>query len=457
MKKQTLARFVLINYLCLLIVLLSGVWITNSYTSARVGRILSWVNDDRIMNAFEIYDENGAAAYYKALREIKDYSVAYFIILSPNDIIMDEQGSPYTIGYQISEKDANNLIHDPDTYAFYPGDSQDIVIVKLVGNEMRSLINSVMIKAWGTYSAAVVFTLYLMTRSTSLRVLRPVESLIEAVSQVGDGNYEIAADFEAPHELGKLKDALLAMSEKIQEENRLRTQSEEDRRQLVLNISHDIKTPLTNIRGYSETALARWGDENDALKTHLEIILNNSVKADLLLKNLFELSRIEHIGFLPNFTETDIGEVLRQILSAYIPELEAANIEYNIDLPHCPMNCVIDEALIWRAFSNLLDNSIRYAGGVETPMLSVTLRKKEPGQIMITVSDNGPGIPDALQEQVFKPFITADVSRNRSIDGTGLGLAITRAIIEKHRGTVAINKEIRTGACFVILLPCAIT
>lgn len=453
MKPNTLTRFFLFNYLLLLAVLLAGVWITNSYSSEKVNEVLSWVSDDRIMNAFDIYEADGAQAYFDTLKTIKDYDVEYFLILSANGTVLDQCASQYVTGHQFPEKDANGLINDPDTYAFYPGETQDIVIVKLKGNEMQSRINRVMIQAWGAYSAGVVLMLYFMTRITSRRVLQPVERLIHAVREVGDGQYEIQADFEAHHELGQLKEALLAMSAKIQEENRLKALSEQDRRQLVLNISHDLKTPLTNIRGYAETALAKWGKTDEQLENHLQIILNNSVRADTLLRNLFELSRIENVRFAPALTEQDVCETVRVILSRYVPEFEAAGILYDIEIPSDPIPVMIDETLFGRAMSNLLDNSIRYLAGVPSPAIRVVMTRYERNQALIVLADNGPGIPMELREQVFKPFVTADFSRSRTVDGTGLGLAITRAIIEKHRGSVSVVDADAPGAVFRILLP----
>ncbi len=453
MKQHTLTRFFFFNYLCLLVLLLAGVWLANSYSSTQVDQVLSWVDDDTIMNAYPTYESGGAEAYLKAIRKSSDFSVEYFVILSSEGNVLDGFGSAYPKGYHFPEKEAKRLINDPDTYAFYPNETDEIVIVKLVGNQMKSRINGIMIRAWGGYSFGVVLLLFLLTRITAKRVVRPIESLTDAVRKAGDGQYEIHADFEARHEVGHLKDALMSMSLKIQEENQLRAASEEDRRRLVLNISHDLKTPLTNIRGYSETALAKYGDSDETLKNYLTIILNNSLKADTLMRNLFELSRLENAGFLPDLVTHDFGETLRQILSAYVPELEAAGIAYDFEIPSEPMRMKIDEALIRRALSNLLDNSIRYLAGVPDPLLQITVSPKPDQRVSLMVTDNGPGIAEELREQVFKPFITADASRSRSQDGTGLGLAITRAIFEKHLGTIAIRELASPGVCFEILLP----
>lgn len=453
MKQQTLTKIFFFNYLCMLVFLLGGVWVTNSYSSAKVDEILSWVSDDRIMKAYDVYESKGAKAYYETLGAELGYSVDYFVLISPNDVVMDQYGSPYSLGHQFPEKESNNLINDPDTYAFYPNETDEILIVKLTGNQMKNRINAVLIKSWGAYSLSLILLLYLLTRTTAVRILRPIECLTNAVREVGNGQYDINGDFEARYELGQLKEALLAMSKKIKEEDRLRTQSEDDRRQLVLNISHDLKTPLTNIRGYSETALSQYADTDETLKNYLTIIQNNSMKADTLLKNLFELSRIENAGFVPNLTPQDIGEVIRRILTDYIPELEAAGIEYDIDIPSELIIVYVDEALIRRALSNLLDNSIRYLTGIQNPILSIRVAHEGLETVGITMTDNGPGIPAELREKVFKPFVTTDQSRNRSYDGTGLGLAITRAIIEKHKGTVAVIDSPPPGASFEIRLP----
>lgn len=453
MKKHTLTRFFLLNYLCLLVFLLAGVWITNSYSTARVDEVLSWVEDDHIMEVYDVYTQEGARVYLETLKKDLDFSVEYFLLLSPGGEVLDGYGSPYPQGYQFPEKDSNNLINDPDTYAFYPYETDEIAIIKLTGDQMKNRINRAMIQAWGTYSLSVVLVLFVLTRITSRRVVKPLESLTEAVQRVGDGQYDIQADFEARYEVGQLKEALLAMAWKIHEENRLRAESEEDRRQLVLNISHDLKTPLTNIRGYSEAALAKYGDSDKTLVNHLNIILNNSLKADTLLRNLFELSRIENTGFVPNMAPKDLCEVIRRLLIGYVPEMEAKGIAYDFEIPSEALFANIDETLIKRALSNLLDNSIRYLPGTAQPRIQIHVREAGAGFYGITVSDNGPGIPGELWEQVFKPFVTADQSRGPSAHGTGLGLAIARAIIEKHRGTIAIADMETEGIRFEIRIP----
>lgn len=453
MKQHTLTQFFFFNYLCLLIVLLAGVWITNSYSSAKVDEVLSWVDDDTIMNMYEVYEAQGAQAYVNEMRQGTDFSVEYFLLLDDQGVVLDSCGSAYPQGHRLPDTESNRLINDPDTYAFYPDESYDIAIIKLTGDQMKTRINSIMFRAWGSYSFGVVLILLLLTRITASRVVRPIENLTDAVRQVGDGQYEIQADFEARHEVGHLKDALMAMSHKIQGEHRLRTASEADRRQLILNISHDLKTPLTNIRGYSETALTKFGDADETLKNYLTIILNNSLKADTLMRNLFELSRIENAGFLPDLTPQDIGEVVRQSLITYVPELEAAGIEYDFEIPSEPLVALLDAVLIKRALSNLLDNSIRYLAGVQAPVIHISVLQREDTLVSVKVSDNGPGIPEELREQVFKPFVTADISRNRSRDGAGLGLAIARAIFEKHQGAITIEATASPGVSFEILLP----
>lgn len=453
MKHHTLTRFFFLNYLCLLVFLLAGVWVANSYSTAKVDDVLSWVDDDQIMNAYETYEQEGAKPYFDTILNDLKFSVEYFVLLSPEGKVLDGYGSMYPKGYQFPEKESNRLINDPDTYAFYPYETDEIAVIKLTGDQMKNRIQLIMIRTWGTYSLAVVLVLFLLTRTTASRVVRPIESLTDAVQQVGDGRYDIHADFEASYEVGQLKNALMAMSLKIQEENRLRTESEADRRQLVLNISHDLKTPLTNIRGYAEAALARCGDADETLGNHLTIILNNSIKADTLLRNLFELSRIENAAFVPDLVSQDIGEVIRRLLTAYVPELEASGIEFDFDIPSAPLMVDIDEALIRRALSNLLDNSLRHLAGAKEPLIRIAVTHEGRRLIRITVSDNGPGIPEELWDQVFKPFVTADQARNRVGHGTGLGLAITRAIIEKHRGTVAIADLSSPGVSFVVHLP----
>jgi len=276
--------------------------------------------------------------------------------------------------------------------------------------------------------------------------------MLEGVNQIRDGDFSTRIQFKSRNELGRLRDSINGMAERIQAEILRREHSENNQKRLILGVSHDLKTPLTNIQGYAETAMAGLPEDQEPLRHHLEVILSNSQRANKLLNDLFELARYEASQPVENLNKVDICEFVRQMVSSHLQEMDAQELDYRFDIPDLEWFCNINTNEMERALGNLLINCIKYCGRNATVNLKVE-ESESTDRIRIILEDTGPGIRPEDQPYVFQLFFRSDESRNSRTGGTGLGLAISRTIVERHGGTLTLDPGYKAGCRFVIELP----
>ena len=227
-----------------------------------------------------------------------------------------------------------------------------------------------------------------------------------------------------------------------QEIKAIEDEEEKKRMLLVSEISHDLKTPLASVQGYSEMLLNREVSDKDK-QDYLKLIHDNSVRTNVILQSLFMYSKLESAGFKPNAERTDICEFTRLILAEYITKFDDAGFTYEFEIPEKEIFTSLDKNLFRRIYDNLIENSLKY--NESGTKIEIAVREKE--NIEIIVADNGIGIPEEHRDKIFEPFYRAD----ESYHGSGLGLAIVRQLVELHHGTIELASG--NGCRWIIKLP----
>jgi len=224
----------------------------------------------------------------------------------------------------------------------------------------------------------------------------------------------------------------------------------------VANVSHELMTPLTSIKGYTETILDSGQDDKEQTEKFLKIIIRQSDRLQAIVNDLLELSRIEkeieynEIHPVP----TNVKNVLNE--SIQVCNLKAAEKNMTIQLD-CPDDLIapMDAQLMEQATANLLVNAIKYSNPSSRVEMKAELRTVENDSEMIAVSvrDFGVGIGQEHLPRLFERFYRSDKDRSRKLGGTGLGLAIVKHIVQAHNGSVDVESEIGKGTIFTILIP----
>ena len=288
------------------------------------------------------------------------------------------------------------------------------------------------------------------SRITGSRITESLRKLRDGTRLLREGDYSARVDLRLTNEFAELQDTFNDMASRIEEEIDLRKKSEGDRRQLILDISHDLKNPMASIQGYAERLLHAATMSEEERRGCLEVIQKNSQRANRLLTELFELSQMDSPEFSLHLEATDLCEVLRQICGELVQELERAGFDYEFAIPEEPVWAWLDIDRFGRVVHNLADNAVRYNPRGTTVSVSLTVTDD---QAMIHFSDNGIGIPTRLKDDIFKPFVRADYARTFETGGSGLGLAIAKRITEAHGGDVVLCSSSGKGSTFRMTIP----
>lgn len=222
--------------------------------------------------------------------------------------------------------------------------------------------------------------------------------------------------------------------------------------EFVANVSHELKTPLTSIQGYTETLKSGAIADPVKAKEFLDRIDDNAKRLSRLINDILDLSRIESPNLYLEKETILLPDFFDEIKGHYILKLSERKQTLVVTVP--PLELKADRRIVEQAIHNLIDNAHRYCPEGSLIELSAQ-RHYEDGveQIMISVADNGPGISAEDLPRLFERFYRADKSRNRLLGGTGLGLAIVKHIMLSHGGSVRVASSREAGTRFDLLFP----
>ncbi|MDR7400916.1 MAG: ATP-binding protein [Armatimonadota bacterium] len=227
-------------------------------------------------------------------------------------------------------------------------------------------------------------------------------------------------------------------------------QTERLRRELTANVSHELRTPLTSIKGFTETLLDGAMRDEATCRRFLTIIQSEVDRLVKLVDDLLDLSRLESRHVTLDLQPVDVGALVAHTVDKLRPLADAGGLTFVVQAPPGVV-APADRDRLEQVLTNLIDNALKYtpAGG----RVEVAVHPRA-GEVEVTVSDTGRGIPAEDLPHVFERFYRADRSRTRGSGGTGLGLAIARHIVEAHGGRIAVRSRPGEGTTFTVVLPC---
>ena len=220
----------------------------------------------------------------------------------------------------------------------------------------------------------------------------------------------------------------------------------------VSNVSHELKTPLTSIRMFSE--LLENSESFDAERTqkYSSVISKESARLTRLINRLLDFSRLDRGEMKLTFENVDLGDLVRETVDNYRHQIEAEGLEVEVDiLPDVPVIVDADRDALSQVLLNLLTNAEKYAASGRE--VNVRLERPHEGKVALLVQDRGPGISKLHQRRIFEKFYRADESISSGIEGSGIGLALCHQIVEKHEGQISYSRRDGGGSCFAIELP----
>jgi len=295
------------------------------------------------------------------------------------------------------------------------------------------------------------------TTLTALFVFRPVHkrlrTLEHAARALGEGRTDVRATETGGDEVSSLARTFNRMAMDLESRATALAASDRTRRQLLADVSHELMTPLSAIRGYVETlGMAELPIDQDTRKRYLDIVEQETHKLEGIIGDLLDLARLEGGGDRLRSEPVAVADLFRRIADRHEPSLRDRNIALDIAIAPATPQVRGDAGRLEQALQNLAANAIRHTPAEGRVRLSAA--PDEEG-VRITVRDTGPGIPTEHLPRVFDRFYKVDASRAGTAvpSGSGLGLSIVRAIIERHGGTVTAANGPDGGALFEVHLP----
>lgn len=276
-----------------------------------------------------------------------------------------------------------------------------------------------------------------MALSISRSITKPVKRLSQATREIAKGNLMVQVPVQGKDELSVLAQDFNIMSKEISKATALQ-------RELVTNVSHDIRTPLTMIKGYAETIKDLTGDNPEKRNQQLDIIIDESNRLNVLVNDILDLSKLQAGQQKMNFVQFDLAQKLRDIVGRYALLESEENYQITLSAPEHYF-IVGDEVKMEQVIYNILNNAVNHTGADKK--IFVTLdTSRQPGRVLIR--DTGKGIaPEDLPliwDRYYKPYKKDD----RKGMGTGLGLSIVKAILEAHHFDYGVDSRLGEGSTF---------
>lgn len=286
------------------------------------------------------------------------------------------------------------------------------------------------------------------------RVFKPIEQLKQGFAEIARGNYAVSINPSIENELGQLIHSFNEMAVKLQESERINSEYEENRKTLVANISHDLKTPITSIQGYLEMILEGGISEPEKINRYLKTIYTNAAYINKLIDDLFMFSKLDMDKMDFNFEILKIQAYMKDLMDEFKFDLEEKWYKFSyLDKTLRDYSVNIDGKRVYQAIQNIIGNAVKY-GPKKGLEVNIELYALEDS-IYLDIKDNGPGIPEDKLPNIFDRFYRIDTERSKDFMSTGLGLAIAKELVEAQGGKIAVSSSVETGTCFTIRLPIA--
>ncbi len=278
--------------------------------------------------------------------------------------------------------------------------------------------------------------IFLFSKWTAIKISRPLDNITSSLRELRSGKFDTRMDFKAENEFLQIRDAFNDMADRLESAQKEKARLEEARNRMFIDISHDLKTPMTVIGGYSKALAENMVSEEEKRQRYIETIYSKSQYVSDMIEDLFELAKLDQTKASMAVENADIAEFLRNMAAEHYDQIEDKGLLLDLNIPEETIMYSFDRKELSRAVSNILGNAIRYNQPGTTIYVGLT---KISGQITITIADNGSGIPENIRDTIFDPFVRGDASRSSS--GTGLGLAIARKIVEQHGGALELDYD----------------
>ncbi|MDX8045672.1 ATP-binding protein [Gracilibacillus sp. S3-1-1] len=308
----------------------------------------------------------------------------------------------------------------------------------LISDSIHNIIVLVILASLGAVALAIGFTFFI-----SKKLGGPLVAMEKVAKQIAEKkNFSLRVDYQANDEIGSLAQAINHLSETLE---RYQT----NRNEFFSNITHELKTPLTYVKGYANAVRHEMYQSKEERDEFLEIIENESDHISSLLDDLTDLSKVEEGKIDLNKEDINVNKLAEEMLKRSQFRASEKGLNLKLDAPKQPVYLYADKSRLDQVLTNIVENAVRY-----TEKGHINLRVKEKAKhVQIIVQDTGIGIKQEDIPYLFERFYRVDKSRSRANGGTGLGLAIVKHLVGMHDGTIDVDSELNKGTTITLSFP----
>lgn len=297
----------------------------------------------------------------------------------------------------------------------------------------------------------LIFTAGMLTVWIYQGIINPIHKLQVAAQNIKEGNLDFTVETDGKDEIGELCRNFEEMRCRLKESEEEMLAGEKESRVLISNISHDLKTPITAIKGYVEGIMDGVADTPEKQDKYIRTIYNKANEMDTLINELTLYSRIDTNRVPYNFNRINVADYFDDCIEEVGLDLEAKNIKLTyIDYADKDVLIIADPEQLRRVINNIISNSVKY---LDKEQGFINIRIRDVGDfIQVEIEDNGKGIAARDLPYIFDRFYRTDASRNSSTGGSGIGLSIVKKIIEDHGGQIWANSKEGTGTIMYFVI-----
>lgn len=314
--------------------------------------------------------------------------------------------------------------------------------------DFKNLVVDVMISV----ILILFFTAAILVIWTYSGIISRLRQLNKAAENIRDGNLDFSIDTKGHDEISELSESFEAMRKRLQMNAQEKLDAEQEHRMLISNIAHDLKTPITAIKGYSEGILDGVADTPEKQERYLKTIYNKANEMNTLINELTLYSNIDTNKIPYNFHKLNVKDYFTDCMEELEMDLENQHMQLTFfNYVDEDTLMIADPEQLGRVIHNIIGNAIKYMRAEEPSFIS--MRIKDVGDfIQVEIEDNGKGISNKDLPYIFDRFYRADASRNSAAGGSGIGLSIVKKIIEDHGGKIWATSKENVGTVMYFVL-----
>lgn len=292
----------------------------------------------------------------------------------------------------------------------------------------------------------VVFTVTFMVLQE--KSFRYIAKLSDAMVNISEGDFNVVVDVEGDDELSSMAESLNKMVEELKELMDKERESERTKNELITNVAHDLRTPLTSIMGYLELLSGDVKLDMETQKKYINIAYVKTKRLEKLIQDLFGFTKLNYGRITMRVTQVDVVKLLSQLMEEFYPSFVDKDLSYELQ-SNVPARVIMaDGNLLARLFDNLINNAIKY--GADGKRILVKLHAADE-IVTVQVINYGYVIPADELPFIFNKFYRVEQSRSTNTGGTGLGLAISKNIVDMHGGQITVTSDL-SGTVFTVRL-----